>query len=179
VQVLFRYLHPRDRRACLPISTPYNVSYYFNPLPTSSTACPPYSAREEGRPLFCCKGRLRTSTKRLGFGSDLRLVFSLKSETTLCSIIFTPEKGGHVCQFHHLTMFISISNSSPTFHRNFCCRGRVRTSTEQLGRQKAGLYPVISTLETGGLVCQFQHPTRYFLSLSSHLQPPVVKSLTK
>ncbi|MEM6523709.1 MAG: hypothetical protein AAF693_07950 [Bacteroidota bacterium] len=42
------------------------------------------------------------------------------------------------------------------------CGGRIRTFTKRLVYIAIGcseIYPVIFTLETGGLVCQFQHST--------------------
>jgi hypothetical protein len=55
------------------------------------------------------------------------------------------------------------------FRQGYGCRGRLRTSTEKLAaRHKKNIlvvnplpcvYPFLSTPETGGLVCQFQHPT--------------------
>src|SRR5690606_41736530 len=65
-------LHPRDRRACLPVSTPYSIK------PTH----------------ISCRRRIRTSTEQLGKDA-WRL---------LCPLISTPGTGGHVCLFQHPTV---------------------------------------------------------------------------
>jgi hypothetical protein len=50
---LFQLLHPRDRRACLPVSSPYSVLLACGALPQVG-----------------CRGRLRTSTGRLALRKE-------------------------------------------------------------------------------------------------------------
>jgi hypothetical protein len=118
-------------------------------------------------PCYCCRGRLRTSTEQLAIESDLSAM-SRRIRRTVYPVIPTPETGGLVCQFQHPTMCFVFQISAELLSL-LCCRGRLRTFTERLAiesdlsasgrRIRLRVSPEFSTPETGGLVCQFQHPT--------------------
>jgi hypothetical protein len=56
---------------------------------------------------YCCKGRIRTFTRRLAKAQEL----ISSGQSSLIRFVYpelpTPETGGHGCQFQHLTLFCS------------------------------------------------------------------------
>ena len=85
--------------------------------------------------MLCCRGRGRTSTEQLDSEPDPGPGFPRPGPVTkLYPVTSTPETGGLVCQFQHPTMLLFQLKLRSSI--SVSCRGRVRTSTEQLGRQK-------------------------------------------
>ena len=112
-----------------------------------------------------------------------KLLFLAKLHTKNKSPFSTLETGGHVCQFHHPTI-ISLAKYMNVTLQLFnqktkkSCRRRTRTFTERFVlipyNPEPEFFPFkllflaelhtknkssFSTLETGGHVCQFHHPT--------------------
>jgi hypothetical protein len=79
--------------------------------------------------LFGCRGRLRTSTEKLA-ARHKKNILVVNPLPCVYPFISTPETGGLVCQFQHPTIFKNDFDS--LLNLTFCCRGRSRTSTEQL-----------------------------------------------
>src|SRR5688572_7576601 len=82
--------------------------------------------------------------------------------------ISTLETGGLVCQIStsYNVSYLIIYQDIRSVIELICCRGRARTSTERLGRQRLDFIPYSPPPRPEGLSAKFQHPTMLIYALA-------------